>query len=200
MRDYGLFIQDDWRVTPRLVLNLGLRYDFYGKSRVNPTADNPVGFYNLAPPTDWKTFNFGPPRDPKDPYNNDKWVNMGPRAGFAYTVDRAAKTVVRGGFGILFSSQMPGVVRQGVADPVVPFRVTWSLAEARDLGLTYPKYNDQMRTVVQQQNARTGIQFPVLRDQPRLPESLRDALPVQRPEGADVIADDRNRIRRCARR
>jgi len=160
MNEFGVFVQDDWRVTTRLVLNLGLRYDFYGKLHVDPTTSNPVGFYNLSPPTNWNTFNFGPYRDPNDPYNNDAWVNLGPRFGFAYTLDSASKTVVRGGFGVLFSPQMPGVVRQGVADPVVPFRVTWSLAEAQALGLSFPKYNDQMRVVVEQQIARSNTLFP----------------------------------------
>ena len=160
MKEFGLFVQDDWRATTRLVLNLGLRYDFYGKNVSEPTTDVAAGFYNLSPPTDWNKFDFGPIRDPKDPYNNDAWVNLGPRVGFAYTVDGQGKTVVRGGFGVLFSPQMPGVVRQAVANPVVPFRVTWSLAEARDFGLTFPKYTDQMRGVVIAQSSQSGIQFP----------------------------------------
>jgi hypothetical protein len=160
MREFGLFIQDDWRATPRLVLNLGLRYDFYGKCVAEPTTDIPAGIYNLAPPTDWSKFNFGPARDPKDPYNNDPWVNLGPRLGFAYTLDAQGKTVVRGGFGTLFSSQIPAVVRQAVAHPIVPFRVTWSLSEARDLGLTFPKYTDQMQQIVERQSAQSGTLFP----------------------------------------
>ena len=72
--------------------------------------------------------------DPEHPYNNDGWVNLGPRFGFAYRVDNAGKTVLRGGFGVLYSPQMPGMVRQSVANPLVPFRVSWSLDEARDLG------------------------------------------------------------------
>lgn len=182
MNEFGLFVQDDWRATPRFVLNLGLRYDFYGKSHVDPTTDTPVGFYNLTPPTNWKTFNFGPARDPNDPYNNDAWVNLGPRLGFAYTLDNEGKTVVRGGFGVLFSPQMPGVVRQAVAHPVVPFRVTWSLAEARDLGLTFPKYTDQMRAVVEHQSALTNVQFPFSAMNPGLqnPYSMHYQFNIQR--------------------
>ncbi len=159
MHELGLFLQDDWRATSKLVFNLGLRYDFYSKNISEPTTNIAVGFYNPAPPTDWSKFNFGPVRDPKDPYNDDP-VNFGPRLGFAYDVDGKSKTVVRGGFGILFSPQMPGVVRQAVANPIVPFRVSWSLAEARDLGLTYPRYTEDLRTVVENQVARTGTRFP----------------------------------------
>jgi len=30
LSEWGLFVQDDWRIHPRLTLNLGLRYDFFG--------------------------------------------------------------------------------------------------------------------------------------------------------------------------
>lgn len=182
MHEIGVFVQDDFRATSRLMLNLGLRYDFYTKNVAEPTTQIPVGFYNLAPPTDWTKFNFGPPRDPKDPYNNDGWVNLGPRVGFAYNVDGNSKTVIRGGYGILFSPQMPGVVRQGVAHPVVPFRVSWSLAEARDLGLKFPAYTDTMRDLVEAQNARTGKLFPFSAINPGLqnPYSMHYQFNLQR--------------------
>jgi hypothetical protein len=160
MHDFSFFVQDDWRATSKLTLNLGLRYDFYGKNISEPTTEIPVGFYNLTPPTDWSKFNFGAARDPQDPYNNDAWVNLGPRIGFAYNLDGNSKTVVRGGFGILFSPNMPGVLRQAVAHPQVPFRVAFSLAEARDLGLTFPKYTDQLRGVVESRASNSNVRFP----------------------------------------
>ena len=138
MYEFGLFAQDDWKITPKLVLNLGLRWDFYSNATAEPTTPVPVGFYNLAPPTDWNKFDFGAARDPKNPYNHDPWVNLGPRIGFAYNPDGKAKTVIRGGAGIMFSPQMPGAMRQAVAHPIVPFRTSWSLDEARTLGLKFP--------------------------------------------------------------
>jgi len=160
MYEFGFFMQDDWRVTPKLVLNLGLRYDFYSNAVAEPTTDVPAGFYNPSPPTDWRKFDFGPARDPKDPYEHDGWVNLGPRFGFAFNPDGQAKTVFRGGFGALFSPQMPGAMRQAVAHPVVPFRVRWSLAEARDLGLRFPTYTDELQLIVERENARGGTRFP----------------------------------------
>ncbi len=182
MHELGFFTQDDWRVTRKLVLNLGLRYDFYTKNVSKPTTQVPAGFFNLAPPTDWSKFNFGAALDPGNPYQNDGWVNLGPRVGFAYNPDAQAKTVFRGGFGVLFSPQMPGAMRQAVAHPVVPFRVRWSLAEARNLGLKLPYYTDDMRTLVERQNAQTGIRFPFSAFNPGLqnPYSMHYQFNIQR--------------------
>ena len=160
MYELGVFVQDDWRVNSRLVLNLGLRYDFYSNMVARPTGSIPVGFYNLAPPTDWNKFDFGPAMDPGHPYNNDGWVNLGPRVGFAYRTDNRGRTVVRGGFGVLFSPQMPGMVRQAVAHPVIPFRVSWTLDEARALGLKFPVYTDDMAAIVERQSATSPVRFP----------------------------------------
>lgn len=182
MYEIGAFFQDDFRVNPKLVLNLGLRYDYYSNMVAKPTTDVPAGFFNLSPPTDWTRLNFGPARDPDNPYEHDPWVNLGPRFGFAYNPDAQGKTVIRGGYGVLFSPQMPGVVRQAVAHPVVPFRVRWSLAEARDLGLRWPAYNDDLRTVVERQVARTGVIFPFSAFDPGLqnPYTMNYQLNIQR--------------------
>jgi len=160
MYELGFFVQDDWRVSSRLVLNLGLRYDFYSNMVATPTGEVPVGFYNLAPPKDWNKFDFGAQLDPKNPYNFDKWVNLGPRVGFAYLLDGRGKTVMRGGFGVLYSPQMPGMVRQAVAHPIIPFRVSWSLDEARALGLKFPVYTDDMAAVVERQISASPVRFP----------------------------------------
>ncbi len=182
MHELGFFMQDDWRVTPKLVLNLGLRYDFYSKNISEPTSDIPVGTFNLAPPTDWSKFDFGPARDPLDPYNNDGWVNLGPRFGFAYNPDGQAKTVFRGGFGTLFSPQMPAVVRQAVAHPVVPFRVIFSAVEARELSLRFPEYTDRAREVAERQAASRGIRFPFSAINPALqnPYAMHYQFNIQR--------------------
>jgi len=173
------------------VLNLGLRYDFYSNNVSEPITEVPVGFYNPSPPADWRKFDFGPARDPKSPYEHDGWVNLGPRFGFAYNPDGQAKTVIRGGFGVLFSPQMSGAMRQAVAHPIVPFRVNWSLAEARDLGLRFPRYTDEMRTLVEQQNARTGIRFPFSAFNPDLqnPYSMHYQLNIQRALSSTLMLE-----------
>jgi len=78
--DLNYFIQDDWRVTPRFTLNLGLRYEY--QRNPNPVNPNP-----LLPQTDNKV---------------DDRNNFGPRVGFAYDLSGDGKTSIRGGWGLYY--------------------------------------------------------------------------------------------------
>ena len=78
--DLNYFIQDDWRVTPRFTLNLGLRYEY--QRNPNPVNPNPT-----LPQTDNKV---------------DDRNNFGPRVGFAYDLTGDGKTSLRGGWGIYY--------------------------------------------------------------------------------------------------
>ena len=88
MDNFGGFLQDDWRVNKRLVLNLGVRFDFYPAFKVKATSARPAEIVNLESPTDLRLMDFGAPRAADDIYNPD-WFNIGPRAGFAWTLDDA---------------------------------------------------------------------------------------------------------------
>jgi Carboxypeptidase regulatory-like domain len=84
---YALFFQDDWRIKPRLMLNLGLRYEINTvvKDKNNQLANfDPV--QGLVQGTPYHT-NFN---------------NFGPRVGLAWDVRGNGKTVVRAGSGILY--------------------------------------------------------------------------------------------------
>src|SRR6202022_4527543 len=94
---FGGFAQDDWRVSNKLTVNLGARYDYYSNTTVKTLdPNNPAELGNLDGLLD-NQFHFGPWRDPNNPYNSDGWVNIAPRIGFAYNPDGQSKTVVRGG-------------------------------------------------------------------------------------------------------
>ena len=181
--EMGGFIQDDWRVRGNLVLNLGLRYDYYATVKLEPTTDVPVQIVNLAPATDLRKMDFGAPLPADRPYNADGWVNLGPRAGFAWTVDGSRDTVVRGGVGVLYSPQMPAVVRQGAAHPIVPFRQSWTRTEALAKGLTWPSYNDDLRAVVERDAAGKPFFFSLIDPDLQNPYSIQTMLNVQRALG-----------------
>jgi len=119
---YGFYVQDDWRITNRLTLNLGLRWEYEGPIRerfnrttrqfdfetVNPIQSEAQANYAKNPIPEIPVSEFrtiggvtfagrgGNPRPVRDPYYK-AWM---PRAGFAYKLGN--KTVIRGGWGMFF--------------------------------------------------------------------------------------------------
>lgn len=92
--EWGFFVQDDWKATPNLTFNIGLRYDFF-KPQVE--RYNRIGNYDLATGTIRVASD-----DDRDLVNPDK-NNFGPRFGFAYAFGPERKLVLRGGYGLLYA-------------------------------------------------------------------------------------------------
>ncbi len=103
----ALYIQDDWKTTQKLTLNLGLRWDPW----MPPIDDNGtlVGF-DLANPSFQSTIAPGAPKglwfvgDPglSSSVFNNNFKDFAPRVGFAYNVFGKGETVVRGAYGIFY--------------------------------------------------------------------------------------------------
>jgi hypothetical protein len=115
--NYYPFIEDHWRTTRKLTLDLGLRYEHKGawydkrgfSSNFNPatgTLDPPLQNLTLQP---WQTGRFVA----NVPYLSYKETSVLPRLGFAYLL--TPKTVVRGGFGIYGNETVIGLV-QGLGE------------------------------------------------------------------------------------
>jgi hypothetical protein len=85
---YAAWAQDDWRISDRLTLNLGLRYDL----SINAWANNLGLEYNSGQPPFYAA---GRPQDAN---------NVQPRLGFAYQLND--RTVIRGGSGTYFSDAL----------------------------------------------------------------------------------------------
>jgi hypothetical protein len=77
---WNFFAQDDWRVTPRLTLNLGLRWEYQQYPKV--VLPNPAVPQTGSMPSDKTDF--------------------GPRLGFAYDINGDGRTSIRGGYGIYY--------------------------------------------------------------------------------------------------
>jgi hypothetical protein len=92
---YGLFFQDDWRVTKTLTVNYGLRYEF---STVIKEAHNQLGNFDPTSPTGVVQVGIN---GVSRPYNSDP-KDFGPRFGFAWDVTGKGSTVVRGGAGLMY--------------------------------------------------------------------------------------------------
>jgi len=91
---YSGFFQDDWRVTKKLTLNFGVRYEF---STVPQEAHNLLG--NFDPNVGMVQVGH----QISSLYNPDH-KNFGPRAGFAWDITGNGRTVVRGGGGLTYET------------------------------------------------------------------------------------------------
>ena len=107
----GFFFQDDFKISQRLVLNMGMRWDYFSVPK-----ERDGRLFNRAQP-----FGTGPYTSPDEIWNPDT-NNFAPRLGFAYSLTDSRKTVLRGGFGI-FVSPIPlyagpvDLVRDAVDEP-----------------------------------------------------------------------------------
>ena len=96
--DDGLYIQDSFRWTPRLTVNLGLRWDYFGV-----VGENNDFFYQLQPTGGGTLQQVGGPGGPSKLYQPD-WKNFAPRVGFAWDPTGKGMTVFRAGYGVYFDA------------------------------------------------------------------------------------------------
>jgi hypothetical protein len=172
---WGVFVQDDWRVTDRLTLNLGLRWETTvprteDENRMNAfdmTAINPVsgtpGVVTFA----------GRDGVPRSAYDIDL-NNFGPRLGFAWSV--AQKTVIRGGGGVIYGASVNSIVGTAAA-----------LGFSTDFRLTSPQPGLEA-------SMRLRDGFPAL-TRPTVDElgAGFGAVPVGQPTNTTVTFFERNR-------
>lgn len=83
---FSVFAQDDWRIHPKLTLNLGMRWEYFGPLGESHNLISNLGSDGLLHMT-------------SQPYNKD-WNNFGPRIGLAWNIWNG--TVVRAGYGIYY--------------------------------------------------------------------------------------------------
>ena len=91
------FAQDDWRITPKIMLNLGLRYSYYSPFH---EVNNHLGNFDPNSP-------FGIVQQGEPSVGNTLWKpdrgNWSPRLGLAWDVTGKGTTVVRAGAGVFYS-------------------------------------------------------------------------------------------------
>lgn len=126
----GFYVQDDWRVTDRLILNAGIRWEVEFPRRVvgnrmnsfDPLAINPVsgtpGVVTFA----------GINGTPERAFRTD-WNNFGPRLGFAYRIPGTHTAAVRGGVGIFYGPTVSNTIGD-VASLGFSTSASYSVAQA----------------------------------------------------------------------
>jgi hypothetical protein len=116
--DYGFFGEDHWKLTPRLTVDLGLRYDYESLPKPYSTLTAATsGFTPYGPATDGLCSAYtGPGTCPAlaakanlANHPNSKF-NFGPRIGLVYDPFGDGKTTVRAGYGLYFGRVTNGVL------------------------------------------------------------------------------------------
>lgn len=125
---FGLYGQDTWRLTNRVTLNLGLRWEpYFGTNFKDHTISNFVeeNFYNGIKSTVFINAPAGLiyPGDPGFPEGTSglkkQWLNLSPRLGAAWDVNGDGRLAVRASYGINYD--YPGAVFQNTAVQAAPF-------------------------------------------------------------------------------
>jgi hypothetical protein len=132
---HGWYVQDDWKVTRNLTLNLGLRYDielprterFDRYSWFDPNVPSPID--GQVPGLQLRGALRFTDEETRSPFDTDM-NNVQPRVGFAYALND--RTTVRGGYGIYYSVSNVSIT----SDFGPPFSVSTPIQWTRDGGFT----------------------------------------------------------------
>jgi outer membrane receptor protein involved in Fe transport len=119
VNNIGGFVQDAWKLTPRLLLDLGLRYDWYG------TPSEASDRFVVFDPTTVSLVQIGKPGGPSILYNQSA-KNFEPRVGFAYDVFGTGRTVVRSAYAIMTDQSIIGLPYELLSNPPSSLPVSFS--------------------------------------------------------------------------
>jgi Carboxypeptidase regulatory-like domain/TonB-dependent Receptor Plug Domain len=104
----GLFVQDDWKASKNLTLNLGLRYEYF---------TNPTEMYGRQANFDLSTGRLIVASGGDDSLTETDTNNFGPRIGFAYDIGGKGKSTIRGGYGMFYFLDRGGIDNQLAQNP-----------------------------------------------------------------------------------
>ena len=168
---YAGWLQDDWKITGRLTLNLGVRYDV----QIGANSEDYV---------------FKPWINDDIPHDLN---NVGPRFGFAYSVND--RTVIRGGYGLFYAQastdeghQTAEAVHQAAADILNDGRADFAV---NPFNGPVPTYAQVMANVCDQNGSAPGCYRRSITDEinnkwRRMPYARQGSIGLERQVGADM--------------
>jgi hypothetical protein len=182
---WGMFFQDDWRITSTLVLNLGIRNDSFGHFTANGPDGGPPHAFNRALVD--SNFTLSDVRDSDNPYDNDN-MNIAPRFGLSWNPDGNGKNVIRAGISVIFTDMAGETFTQTVQNSLTePFRAQVSKTEAARLGIRYPAYNEDVLPLVS--GGATGGSPRVINPEIEAPYSKNYYFGIQRALSENMVLE-----------
>jgi len=119
-KEWAVYAQDSYKMTPKLVVNYGLRYDHFGVVYDN----HPSLQANFFPGPGSDLFAqirsgqvLTTPNSPNDRPWNPQYGTLSPRVGFAYDIEGNGKTSIRGGYGISYERNFGNVTFNIIQNP-----------------------------------------------------------------------------------
>lgn len=191
------YIQDDWRITNRLTVNLGLRWETELPRRSVDDSQNSFDLTKINPVSGTPgviTFS-GRNGVPRNAFRTD-WNNIGPRVGFAYRLPFQRETVIRAGVGIFYGSTISNTVGDSAslgfstsASLVVPQAEFLSAMQLRNgfPAIQRPELNDAFGAVPVGQRPVLAASF--FKHDQVSPTSFQYNFNIQREVAADTLVE-----------
>jgi hypothetical protein len=178
----GGFFQDDIRITPKFMLNLGARWDYASVVRSDQVDGIPNNVFNRDGPFGQpgaSLANQGALFRPADNAWDSYYKMFSPRLSFAYTLDDDGKTVIRGGTGIFYmpNNMFSGAIEILSNGPDAPVELTANELLVRQIGLQYGDPNEAALAGAQSSGVISGSAVEPGR---RPPYSLQYSFGIQR--------------------
>ena len=191
--DYALYVQDAWKISSRITLNLGLRWEVFGTQH-NKNAQLDSNYYLGTGSSQFDQLANGQlmlaPDSPIGKLWNTDYNNFGPRIGVAWDIFGDGSTSLRGGYGMGFERNFGNVTFNVIQNP--PNYAVLNLVGGVDLPVI-PVSVDNAGPLAGNVGHQGSTQDDAPRRQSRHQERLRSS--VQRLSRAPVRPEHRRRGR-----
>jgi hypothetical protein len=119
-KDWAVYAQDSFKLTPRLTVNYGVRYEYYGVQHNNKRNLDSNFYYGPSGNLFQSIRNgqvYTSPTSPVGGLWKPQYGAVSPRVGFAYDIFGTGKTAIRGGYGISYERNFGNVTFNVIQNP-----------------------------------------------------------------------------------